>query len=83
MVQLGAKRYSFDVCLVFQIWFKNNRAKYRQMNLQNIEQALPESNGSSKAVSESTHFPVVAYDNGESMCSGTFGEDSIPKFNCS
>nr|AAL68801.1 OBOX2 [Mus musculus] len=66
-----------------KIWFKNNRAKYRQMNLQNIEQALPESNGSSKAVSESTHFPVVASDNGESMCSGTFGEDSIPKFNCS
>ncbi|KAI0567903.1 hypothetical protein Alg215_12489, partial [Pyrenophora tritici-repentis] len=58
-----------------------------QMNLQNIKQALPESNGSSKAVSESTHFPgsipVVASDNGESMCSGTFGEDSIPKLNCS
>nr|AAL68804.1 OBOX5 [Mus musculus] len=66
-----------------KIWFKNNRAKYRRMNLQNIKQALPESNGISKAVSESTHFPVVASDNGESMCSGTFGEDSMPKFNCS
>ena len=87
MVYLGAKRYSFDVCFVFQIWFKNNRAKYRRMKLQNIKQALPETNESSKAVSESTHFPgsipVVASDNGESMCSGTFGEDSMPKFNCS
>ena len=57
------------------------------MKLQNIKQALPETNESSKAVSESTHFPgsipVVASDNGESMCSGTFGEDSIPKLNCS
>ena len=87
MVQLGAKRYSFDVCFVFQIWFKNNRTKYRRMKLQNIKQALPETNESSKAVSESTHFPgsipVVDSDNGESMCSGTFGEDSIPKLNCS
>ena len=87
MVQLGAKRYSIDVYFVFQIWFKNNRAKYRQMKLQNIKQALPETNESSKAVSESTHFPgsipVVASDNGESMCSGTLGEDSIPKLNCS
>ncbi|XP_021044754.1 uncharacterized protein LOC110314904, partial [Mus pahari] len=69
------------------IWFKNHRAKSKRESLQNIKQALPETTGSSEAVSESTPFPgpipVDASANGESMCSGTFGEDSIPKLNCS
>ncbi|XP_052037606.1 homeobox protein DTH-1-like, partial [Apodemus sylvaticus] len=66
-----------------KIWFNNSGAKYKQMTLQNITEALPETNGSSKAVFESTHFPgsipLVAAEDGEPMCSGTFGEDSIPK----
>lgn len=70
-----------------QTWFKNNRAKSKRKNLQNVPAALPETNGSSEAVSESTHFPgslpLVASSNGEFMCSGTFVLDSIPKLNCS
>ncbi|XP_028624750.1 homeobox-leucine zipper protein ROC2-like [Grammomys surdaster] len=69
-----------------QIWFKNYRAMSKRKNLQNVPVALPEINGSSEAVSEATHFPgslsVVASANRESICSGTFGEDSIPKLNC-
>ncbi|XP_052036629.1 homeobox protein DTH-1-like [Apodemus sylvaticus] len=69
-----------------KIWFKNSRAKYKRMALQNITEALPETNGSSKPVFESTHFPgsipLVAAENGEPMCSGTFSEVSIPKLNC-
>ncbi|XP_028617144.1 homeobox protein Mix.2-like [Grammomys surdaster] len=69
-----------------QTWFKNYRASCKRRNLQNVLAALPEINGSSEAVSEATNFPsslsVVASANGESMCSGTFGEDSIPKLNC-
>lgn len=79
--------YSSDVFFPFQIWFKNSRAKYKRMSVQNITEALPETNGSSQAVFESTHFPgsipLVAAENGESMCSGTFDVDSIPKVNCS
>eukprot|EP00072_Mus_musculus_P065607 XP_011248883.1 PREDICTED: oocyte specific homeobox 6 isoform X1 [Mus musculus] len=70
-----------------QIWFKNHRAKSKRESLQNVPAALPETNGSSEAVSESVHFPdslpVVASANGESMWSGTFGEDSIPNLNWS
>ncbi|XP_076783068.1 oocyte-specific homeobox protein 5-like [Arvicanthis niloticus] len=70
-----------------QIWFKNTRAKYKRMNLQNITEALPETNQSTKAVSDSTHFPgsipVVATEKGESICSATFGVDSIPRLNYS
>ncbi|XP_076783070.1 oocyte-specific homeobox protein 5-like [Arvicanthis niloticus] len=70
-----------------QIWFKNNRAKCKRMNLQNITEALPETNQSTKAVSDSTHFPgsipVVATEKGESICSATFGVDSIPRLNYS
>ncbi|XP_076783081.1 oocyte-specific homeobox protein 6-like [Arvicanthis niloticus] len=68
-----------------QIWFKNYRAMLKRKNLQNVPAALPESNGSSEVVSEATHFPdslsVVASANRQSMCSRTFGEDSIPKLN--
>ncbi|XP_038953270.1 oocyte-specific homeobox protein 6-like [Rattus norvegicus] len=67
----------FDI----QVWFKNNRAKDKRKNRQNIPAALPETNGSSEAVSESTHFPdslpVVDSANVES----TFVLDSIPKVN--
>uniref|UniRef100_A0A8C6HHG3 Oocyte specific homeobox 6 n=1 Tax=Mus spicilegus TaxID=10103 RepID=A0A8C6HHG3_MUSSI len=70
-----------------QIWFKNHRAKSKRESLQNVPAALPETNGSSEAVSESVYFPdslpVVASANGESMWSGTFGEDSIPNLNWS
>ncbi|XP_032751081.1 barH-like 1 homeobox protein [Rattus rattus] len=64
-----------------QVWFKNNRAKDKRKNRQNIPAALPETSGGSEAVSESTHFPdslpVVDSANVES----TFVLDSIPKVN--
>ncbi|XP_052028072.1 homeobox protein DLX-4-like, partial [Apodemus sylvaticus] len=70
-----------------QIWFKNSRAKSKRKNLKNIPAAPPETNGNSEAVSEPTHLPgslpVIASANGESMGSGTFGEDSISNLNCS
>lgn len=68
-------------------WFKNKRAKSKKTNIQNISEAPPETIGISNAVFESTHFPgsipLVATENGESMYSGTFDVDSIPKLNCS
>ncbi|XP_031232602.1 paired box protein Pax-6-like [Mastomys coucha] len=68
-------------------WFKNKRAKSKKTNTQNISEAPPETIGSSNAVFESTHFPgsipLVAIENGESVYSGTFDVDSIPKLNYS
>ena len=85
--QLGANMHSSGVFFVFQIWFKNTRAKVKKKNLQNVPAALPETHGSPESVSESIHcpgsLPAVASASGESMGSGTFVEDSIPKLHCS
>lgn len=66
-----------------QIRFKNQWAKYKQKNFQNVPEGVLETAGSSKAVSgsSSSHGPlsVLASANGESMSPGTFGVGSIPK----
>lgn len=84
--QLGATKYSSGVFFVFQIWFKNTRAKFKK-NLQNVPAALPETPGSPEAVSDSIHLPgslpVVASASEESLDSVTFVEDSIPRLHCS
>ncbi|XP_038956422.1 oocyte-specific homeobox protein 6-like [Rattus norvegicus] len=67
-----------------KVWFKNNRAKCKQKN---VPEALPETNGGSKAVSGSSNFPgsiaVVGYDQGEPMTTAMLDVDSTPKLNCS
>lgn len=64
-----------------KIWFKNQHAKYKQENLWKIHQVLPESNGSSKDVSVSTHshchLSVPALANIESMSLDTSTVDFI------
>lgn len=84
MVQLGENGHSSDLSFVFQVWFKNNRAKCKQKN---VPEALPETNGGSEADSGSTNFPgsiaVVGHDQGEPMTTATLDVDSTPKLNCS
>lgn len=61
-----------------QIWFKNQRAKYKQKNSQNVQEKLPESSGSYKDVSGSTHSQGHASAKVESTSPGTFTASSIP-----
>ena len=69
----------------FQIWFKNHHAKYKQKNMQKIQEGLPESSGSSKAAPGSTysrgHLFVLASANIESMSLGSSTVGSIPQVN--
>ena len=71
--------------LLFQIWFKNQRAKYKQKNTQAVPKGVLETTGSYKAICGATcshgHLSVLASDNGVSMSLGTYGVGSIPKLN--
>ena len=53
--------------LLFQIWFKNQRAKYNQKNTQTVPKGVLETTGSYKAICGSTgscgHLSVFASDN--------------------
>ncbi|XP_028717880.1 zinc finger homeobox protein 2-like [Peromyscus leucopus] len=65
-----------------QIWFKNQRAKYKRKN---ASTGAPATSGSCEGVSESTSscgpLSELAPDNGESMSPGTCCVGSIPNLN--
>ncbi|KAH0500476.1 Homeobox protein DLX-3 [Microtus ochrogaster] len=78
-LEIGVTKYEIKT------WFKNHHAKYKQKNMQKIQERLPESSGSSKAAPGSTyscgHLSVVASANTESMSPGTATVGSIPQVN--
>lgn len=65
-----------------QIWFKNEWAKYKQKNSQNVQEKLPESSGSFKDISGSTYshgdLSVLASAKVESMSPSTTIVSSSP-----
>ncbi|KAL6048116.1 hypothetical protein STEG23_029559 [Scotinomys teguina] len=67
-----------------RIWFKNQRARFKQKNSKNVKE-VPESTGSSKNVSVSIHsqghLSVLASANVESMSPDTSTASSISKLN--
>ncbi|MEJ1280718.1 oocyte specific homeobox 6 [Cricetulus griseus] len=68
-----------------QVWFKNQRVKYKKKYSHNVQQGVPETSGNSTADSGSTsshaHLPVLASTNGEAMCPDSASRPDLPKGN--